>query len=87
MRTEDFTPEEKDLLLSEAGKIEKLPELFRSILRGDKDRYFRVGDERSRNIIKGEFIRTLYFLRKFNPKPKIKVGKQDKKKFNIKRYG
>ncbi|RLF88999.1 hypothetical protein DRN43_04650 [Thermococci archaeon] len=78
---------------------EDLKNLLRSMLKGDKDNYFRAGDEKTRLKIKGAYLRTLYFLRKmerlsvsepsyFLGKVREKVGKKIKVDTKIgNRYG
>ena len=75
---EDFDKDERDLLLEEMGKVEKSVALYSSIVRGDVNRYFRATDDKTRNTIKGEMIRTLYLMRKMYQKPKVEESKTTK---------
>ena len=60
LSSEDFDPEEREKFFEDLKGNEDLRNLLKAILRGDKDRYFRVSNDVSRNIIRGEYIRTLY---------------------------
>lgn len=61
--TSIFPMEVSDVLFIELRKVEHLPEFLRTLLKADRIRYFNAPDDKSRDIIKGEYIRTMYLLK------------------------
>lgn len=88
IKAEDFDNEEIEAVFLEIAMNDKFPELLKAMLKGDKTRHFRASDDKTRNIIKGEYLRTLFFYKKVKP-TNIKITK-DKSKGSPKfggRYG
>ena len=61
-------------------------ELLKSYVRKDKENYFTARDERTRLIIRGEYLRTLFLLKKIE---RLRTPKAEAKETNIpiSRYG
>lgn len=78
IRAEDFDADETEGIFLEISMNDKFPDLLKAILKGDKTRYFRAQTEGLRNSIRGEYLRTLYLLRKIQPK-KVKGSKVETK--------
>ena len=77
--------EEEEILKSLDPDFE---ELLRFFGRRDKERYFKAGDERARLIIRGEYLRTLYLLRKIEKLKTLKVETKKPEESKIAgRYG
>ena len=88
IKAEDFDDEEKEGIFLEIALNDKFPELLKAMLKGDKTRYFRANDDKSRNVIRGEYLRTLYLYKKIKPKTirNIKLKRSNNSKFGG-RYG
>lgn len=69
-----FTQEQYDAVFSEIAKVEGVSELFRSILKKDRIRYFNA-PEASQGQIKGAFMRMLWFLKNLK---EIRTPKEEK---------
>ena len=80
VKSEDFIKEERDMIFADLEGNEDFKNLLRSIISGDKNRYFRVSDDKSRNIIRGEYLRTLWFLKEITKTSEPKVGKKSNTK-------
>lgn len=81
IKAEDFDNEEIEGTFLEISMNDKFPELLKAILKGDKTRYFKATDDRSRDIIRGEYLRALYFYRKIKP-----IGKKKKSERSVEKY-
>lgn len=58
-----FPMESANAIFDELKAVEKLPEFLKTLLKADRIRYFSAPDDKSRDIIKGEYIRTMYLLK------------------------
>ncbi len=87
VKAEDFDNEETDGIFLEISMNDKFPGLLKSMLKGDKTRYFRATNDEARNLIKGEYLRTLFLYKKINPVNKKKLERSVKKYKFGGRYG
>ena len=58
-----FTKEESDKILQDTMS-EDLILLYKSMARSDKSRYFNAPDNNQRNVIRGEFLRTVMLIKR-----------------------
>ena len=86
-KTEDFPPDEESLVLGDLGENEDFKSLLRFYTKRDKNRYFGAGDERTRNVIRGQYIRTLYILKGIIRNSPDKKAEGEKKNLNTKISG
>lgn len=81
-----FTKEEIDLIFKDLSESEDLVNLLKGIARNDKERHFRATKDKTRNVIKGQYIRTLYLIRKMMLPKQVEGSKSKPKGFGG-RYG
>lgn len=68
-----------EAMFKSLGGETDLISFLKALLKMDKSRYFGAIDDKSRYIIKGEYLRTLYLLRQVQPK-EAKESKKTKPK-------
>lgn len=81
----DFEDFEEDAIYKTLSADEDWEKLLRFYIFRDKERYFKAPDDRTRNIIRGQIIRTYYIIRKIRENKKQKVGSEVQK--TVGRYG
>lgn len=72
LNVESFTDKETERIIKDMGMVEDAKELFKTMMAGDKIRYFYARIEKQERI-KGEYFRTLYLLKSMQD---IKMDKQ-----------
>jgi len=82
-----FTKEEIDSIFGELSENEDYINLLKGIARNDKERHFRATKDKTRDVIKGQYMRTLYLIRKILLSKQVKeLDKKTNKSFGG-RYG
>ena len=81
-----FTKEEADIIFKDLSENEDLINLLKSIAKNDKERYFRASKDKTRDTIKGQYIRILYLIRKIMVEKQVEGSKPKAKDFGG-RYG
>ncbi len=86
LKSTGFTKEEIELIFKDLSENEDIINLFKGIARNDKERHFRATKDKTRDTIKGQYIRTLYFIRKMMSPKQVEDSKSKPKGFGG-RYG
>ena|SRR3990167_6737484 len=69
--SDGITPEELIQFFKDISRVEKVDEVFKSIIKRDRVAYFNASTNEEREKIRGAFYRTLWLLRELRSQRKI----------------